>query len=411
VEQRKNASDNAQRLEWIEADELRRLVWQTKWRLPPKPNQPEKKPRRLSGEARCAWWVLWWDLGLWRGGALDVTAAQIATAIGDSDSRGGRRAIEALRDAGLLGIDAREKQVTGRYTVFMPDPRDVRRGRRQASDGQVELFDDDHIEQGETEPGSSPVADRVSEFDSAAVNADPGTPPVSNGRSVRFADRSAAPIGVVAAADVAQHPPPDVVQHLAQHVAQHPPPTAHLQGRSSPARERLEDLDLKGNIFPNLGLERLETYSAQVQVTVRGASGGGSGATSAAGLPTTAALPKAAAAASGEPAKVGDLFSQVMSAIDGRRGIAFATSLCAIVPDLWGDWADELGRELDGGRDAEHGGEPTPLSTREVARLVVAEAKRKRRDRPAAVYFTGAVNLWLQEHGRKRIFIKPRQPR
>ena len=137
-------------VQWQAANELRQLVWQM---------------RGLRGEPKCAWWVLWWDLGLGRGGALDVTAAQIAAAIGAADAASGRRALKALRAAGLVVVDARD-EATGRYTVYMPDPRDVLRGRRQASDGQGELFEREVV--GDQPHESSlatiaPVAGRVSE--------------------------------------------------------------------------------------------------------------------------------------------------------------------------------------------------------------------------------------------------------
>ena len=378
AEPQRRATTEQQALQWRQADELRKLVWSTRWRLPPRTDDPDEKPRRLSGEARAAWWVLWWDLGLWRGGAVDVTAAQIAAAIGDSDSRGGRRAIEALADAGLVAIEAREKKFTGRYTIFMPDPRDVLRGRRQASDGQVNFLDDQADEldrlEAETEPGSSPVAGRVEACSAAAADV-PSTPPVTNGRSVRSVGRHGLPpVGRAPpdAAEVAQHPPPDVAQEVAP-----------------------QDLDLEVCAYTDLSLEDLRLLSASSSQTIQARNGGG--------CCTTSADPAATV--------VGDLLGQVLARIEGRRGIDLIASLSQIIPGLWGDWAEELARELDGGRDAEHGGEPTPLNMREVARMLVSTFTRKTRTKPDKVYFPGAVNLWLQEHGRRPIWIDPRKPR
>ncbi|HWB13323.1 MAG TPA: hypothetical protein VG826_29125 [Pirellulales bacterium] len=350
---------------WQEANELRQLVWGM---------------RGLRGEPKCAWWVLWWDLGLGRGGALDVTAAQVATAIGAADAASGRRALIHLAEAGLIEIDSRAPNdapgpARGRWTIYMPDPRDVLIGRRQASHGQGELFGDHDAGRGSTEPESSPVAGRVSdEAQSAGLATEPGAPPVEpRGGSVRTGRT---------AADVQAHPPPTAAEAQA-----HPPTPTCTWKDLSRSHLKLEHFAL------------VDPSSSKISRAAknRGGSAGASAAVPSGVLPT-----------------VGNALADLLATFDRMGGLSLAAELAEVIPGLWGDWAELLVAELEGARDAEHGGEATPLTRAELARLVVSSRRKLAEGKlhePLPVYFTGAVNSWLVRQGRKRIFVAKSKPR
>lgn len=383
---------------WSEYFEIEALVWETEVR----PN--EKNGGRFSGEAKGGFLRLWRLLCGGQSALIDVIPSQLAALIGAADAKTGRRLIAAWKAVGL--VKQRGQAVKGRYTIEVLDPRDVLIVRRQASDGQISFLE------AETEPTSSHAGDSRIGTGAEAPSGDipppvptPSTAPAGGASAGRSAGASAA--DEPPALQPRARSPGRIVNSenglergasAAAHQPAEPPalqPRRISRGGELPRENDLQAWTCREEISSDL---RLANRSApkifpfgkdqSQEQACAGRSAGASAATA-----------------------VGELLAQVLGRIDGRRGIAFSAELASIVPGLWGDWADELARELDGDRDAEHGGEPTPLTRREVARLVVSVATRKKALKPPAVHFTGAVNRWLQEHGRRKIFIAPHKPR
>jgi hypothetical protein len=316
---------------------------------------------------------------------IDVNPSALATWIGKTKAARGHEVIDELRSAGLLKYG---KKLRGRYIdVSLCDPLDALGPHRQANYPQGEQMLAGIAWHDVDATAQSAPADLVR----LAAGDAPPRPPDSE------------------APDLATREAPDLATREAPDLATRPADPANSRGFLRSAEFGPKSgasptctCNLKEDLSSNLLLETL--VDPKVQVDPEGAPN----------LASAEFGPKSGASLDEAPISatpIGSDLAQLIARFTRRRGLPLAVELGQAVPGLWGDWAHLLVLELEGGRDAEHGGEPTPLTVGELASLIVssheAVAEGKAR-KPLPIYFTGTVNRWLSQRGRKRIYVAKR---
>lgn len=326
--------------------------WEAFWEI----RKVVAQHRGLRGEPKLLWEALWWELQLCRGGAVDVTAAQLAFVIGAADAKSGRIALGRLVEIGLVVVHY-EDRASGYKTVSMPDPRDVLTARRHGSHGQGELFDPWADEPGEataTDPESPPLAIRHlgSQAAAQAPALAPRQPPSSRTAHVRE----------------------DAPAHVPEHV-----PAGHLE-------------HLDPSIDGNFNLAHRSSIAQELSVSSdsRGAS---AGRCAAAGRenPFVSALIGLSVD--------GDDEATIARKVDWLRGQ---------IPGLWYEIARWLIEEL---MDL-HG--PSKFNMGELAKILgKTRGKQERGEltRPPAVYFAGACEHRFAQLNRPWPKFVPAKPR